>query len=599
MTTSPRPIRACKLLAVGGTALLLTATACTSSESPENASAADAGTSAAASSDDSSADAADAPAKEPQRGVPPDTDPMPMPEPGKRYDNPQPRSKIKKGGTLRLAIAEIPPNFNGFSVDGNTVYNEMIDAWTSPTLWDFSVGGTPEPNPNYLSSVTLLNKHPETVRYVINPEATWNNGDPITWKAFKTTWTTQSGKSGKYNPSATAGYSSIKSVKPGKNPKTAIVTFAEPFYPYQTLFGSLEHPKNADPKFYKKGWVGDAHNELRAGPFKVASVTDTTVVLKRNPNWWGKPAKLDKVVYRQMESTASINAFRNGEIDATAVGNAERMEQIRDMEGILVRRGYGIGVALYRVGQGSELFSHLYARKAFAFGTNRKQLMQIRFQGMDWDAEPPGSINLYPWMDLYENNLSWLHYDPEKATSLMREHGWTMGDDGYFHKDGKVAQFTFVKFGDDATGTAIARAQQAMSKKVGLKMKIKSVKSSNFSKTMMSGAFDIVLMSWVQSDPFGFVWNCQFYCSDSESNYSDIGTKAVDKKLRKAGSIPNLKKAAHAGNQAEAAALKLMPAIPLWNGPEVTAVRKGLANWGPSGWLDVHRANVGWMKSTQ
>lgn len=594
--TLPRTTIKRRLMAAVVLTALLAATACSSGDGSSDSPGANAGpdTSSTGSSTDSQQPNA---SQEPPQGVPPDTDPMPMPEPGERYDNPQPRSAIKKGGTLRLAIAEIPPNFNHFSVDGNTVYNSRIDSWTSPTLWDFSVGGTPKPNPNYLSSVELINKDPETIKYVINPDATWNNGEPITWKAFKTTWLTQNGRTDKYNPRLTTGYSSIKSVKPGDTPKTAIVTFAEPFYPYQTLFGAIENPKNLDPHFYKKGWIGDPHNELRAGPFKVADVTDSKIVLTRNPDWWGKPAKLDKVVYQQMEDTASINAFQNNEIDATAVGNADRLSQISDMEGVLVRRGSGIGMALYRVGMGSKLFSHLYARKAFAFGTDREKLIEIRFQGMNWKEDPPGSIDLYPWMDLYENNMKWLHYDPEKAMSLMRDHGWEKGDSGYFEKNGRVAEFNFVKFGDDPTVTAIARAQQAMAKQIGLKMNIKPAKSGDFSKTMISGAFDIVLMSWVQGDPFGFVWNCQFYCSDSESNYSGIGTKPIDKKLKRVASIPDLEKGAHAGNRAEAAALKLVPAIPLWNGPEMVAVRKGLANWGPSGWLDVHRENVGWMKS--
>src|SRR5699024_1867499 len=130
-------------------------------------------------------------------GVPAGTSPLPMPEPGKRYDNPQPRSAIKDGGTLTLPITEIGPNFNAFSVDGNTVYMSALWYWTMPSLWNYTADGEPSINKDYLVSAKLVNKDPETLKYKINPKATWNNGDPITWKAFETVWKTQNGKTKK------------------------------------------------------------------------------------------------------------------------------------------------------------------------------------------------------------------------------------------------------------------------------------------------------------------------------------------------------------------------------------------------------------------
>lgn len=62
--------------------------------------------------------------------------------------------------------------------------------------------------------------------------------------------------------------------------------------------------------------------ERGAGPY-VAKTYDEqhgTVTFERNPQWWGKPGKLDTVVYEQLESSASINAFRNGQIDYTNAG---------------------------------------------------------------------------------------------------------------------------------------------------------------------------------------------------------------------------------------------------------------------------------------
>src|SRR4051794_13788404 len=59
-------------------------------------------------------------APEPLWGVPPNTKPLPLPEKGKAYNNPQPRDNIKDGGSLTVAIAELRGNWNTFSADGHS-----------------------------------------------------------------------------------------------------------------------------------------------------------------------------------------------------------------------------------------------------------------------------------------------------------------------------------------------------------------------------------------------------------------------------------------------------------------------------------------------
>lgn len=533
---------------------------------------------------------------EPAAGVPAGTSPLPMPKIGHRYDNPTTRKNLKDGGTLTLPTGEMPANYNSFSVDGAYAAVGDIDKWTMPHLWDFSVGGKPSPNTDYLLQAKLVDTSPETVKYTLNPQAKWNNGAPITWKAFKATWLTQSGKTHKYNPQSTDGYKNVKSVTKGKTPNIAIVTFAKPFYPYQAIFQTLENPKNLDPAFYKKGWVDDLHNGLRSGPFAVAGHTNSQITLVRNKAWWGRPAKLNKVIYRQMEDQAAINAFQNGEIDATEIGDADNLKQIADIDNVMIRRGFGTAVTLYTIGQDSDLFKHKYARQAFAFATDRKQLAKINFQGMDWKTKPAGSLSLYPWMPTYENNLKWLTHNVAKAKDLMKSHGWTIGDDGYFRLGGKTAEFTYVTFGDSPKSSALARAQQAMSKQAGLKMTIDNRPSSDFSKTANSGSFDILTMGWSVSDPYGYATACQLYCSTSAGNDSKIGNATIDAMMRKSTTIANKKKSITLANKAESLALHEVGRLPLYAAPKTVAVKKGLANYGPAGWRTAKPQDIGWAK---
>ena len=74
----------------------------------------------------SSAAPSAATAPQPPWGVPPNTRPLPLPEKGKAYNNPQPRDNIKDGGSLTIPIAELRTNWNTFSVDGHSAYVDAV-----------------------------------------------------------------------------------------------------------------------------------------------------------------------------------------------------------------------------------------------------------------------------------------------------------------------------------------------------------------------------------------------------------------------------------------------------------------------------------------
>jgi peptide/nickel transport system substrate-binding protein len=392
-------------------------------------------------------------------------------------------------------------------------------------------------------------------------------------------------------------------VKKGEKDNEVIVTFKEPYYPYESLFAgapSLEHPKNVDPAFYKTGWVNKLNADLLAGPFTLESQTEERVVLVRNPKWWGDPPKLDTVVYRRMDDVATVNAFQNGEVDTTTINGgratADLLRQIGGMKDVQIRRGFSPTTSLYELGQDSDLFRDPAARKAFVLATDRRLIVEIRYQGMDWKEDAPGSALIYPWQDGSRDNMADLHYDPEQARRVLDEAGWKMGDDGYRHKDGRLAEFNYVEHGDDPVFLAMARAQQKMAQEVGLKMNIDVRKSSDFSKTLHDRTFDVVAMGWQAFTPFGYTNACQIYCTDSESNYSRVGSKHIDDLLKSVTTLKDPQRAFDAVNEAESEALHLYGLLPLYTGPSQFAVKKGLANFGPAGFLNVDPEDVGWQK---
>ena len=537
---------------------------------------------------------------QPPDGVPAGTFPLPLPVKGQAYNNPQPRDNIRDGGTLTLPTAELGPNFNFFSVDGYSNYMAILMEWIAPRLWDYSVTGKASPNEDYLLSVELVSESPQTLKFTLNPAAKWNDGTPIDWTAFDAAWRMQRGVDANFNPASTVGYSAIDGVRKGERDNEVIVTFTEPTYPFEYLFQYIAHPKSTDPDFYRTGWINNLNPELLSGPFAVESLSPQTLVLTRNPKWWGDPPKLETVIFRQLDDVASVNAFQNHEVDSTTItggrATADLLEQISGMQNVQIRRGFNMGTSVYTMGQDSELFKDPVARKAFILGIDRKLLVEIRYQGMSWQEDPPGSVLVRPSQEGYRDNIPELRHDPAQARKVLDDGGWKVGADGFRFKDGKKATFTYVVIGDEPVFMAMARAEQKMSQEIGLDLQIDVRPSSEFSKTLMDGTFDVFPMSWAASDPFGYAQGCQIYCAESESNYSRLGDAEIDAAMRGVGTIRDPAQALAAFNEAEARALQFFGTFPIMNGPSQFAVTKGLANFGPAGFATADAEDIGWQK---
>jgi peptide/nickel transport system substrate-binding protein len=526
----------------------------------------------------------------------------PMPDLGTAYNNAQDRDNVKDGGTLTLSISEIGPNWNAMSTDGNTLYMGYLWQMYQPQLWDYDVSGNPTPNPDYLTDVKVTSEDPLVVTYDINPDAKWNDGTDIDWTAFETTWKTQSGKNEGFNPPSTSGYDQIASVEQGDSPKQAVVTFETPFYPYQFLFINLLHPKNFDAKFYTEGWVNDPHNELAAGPFIVDSSDETQATFVPNPSWWGEKPKLEKVVFKQMDDSASINAFQNGEIDAVGVAAADRLKVAQGMDDTQIRVNYALSTGVVTFNTKAESLKDIAVRKAITQSVDRSKIAEIDFQGLGWNEDPAGSEIMFPFQDGYEDNMPKdSAYSAENAGKTLEEAGYTKGSDGFYAKDGKPVTVKYTFFGDSPVQTAIANAIQAMGKASGIKIDLDNQDPSKFSDVVVGGQYEMLIMGWSASDPYGYSTSgCQLYCSDSDSNFTYIGTPEIDAELKKAGQIAEIPDAIAQLNKAEKQALELYGTFPIDYGPAMTAVKKGLANYGPttSGFqgLNWHPENIGWEK---
>lgn len=142
-------------------------------------------------------------------------------------------------------------------------------------------------NTTFMSSARQVGNDPQTIRYRINPEATWSDGTPITYQDFVYAWQSQARGSGASSASAiTSGYRQIASVSEvGGDPYVVSVVFSTPDYDWRSLFSFLLPAHVAETVGFT-----DPTAVVSGGPFEVqSSVPGVSVTLVRNPRWWGSP----------------------------------------------------------------------------------------------------------------------------------------------------------------------------------------------------------------------------------------------------------------------------------------------------------------------
>ena len=308
--------------------------------------------------------------------------------------NPQPYDNIRDGGTLTTALPEISPQFNTFQTDG-TAYTLTLWRWYNPILITFTADGDAVYNPDYLTDVKQETVNGNTtITYTINPKATYNDGSPIDWRSFESTWTTSNGRDQAYLVSSTDGYDRITSVQRGTDDRQAVVTFQGVNVWWQGLFNVLLNPAAADLAAYNQGYLDNPHNEWGAGPYQVQKYDQQNgvIVFERNPKWWGKRGKLDTRTFLAMEASASINAFKNGQTDAVAVGSRDRFAQVQGQPGTEIRKGPSLQLAYFTLNGQSPILSDPQVRKAIFGAIDRNQILKFHFDGLDYTADPQNSM---------------------------------------------------------------------------------------------------------------------------------------------------------------------------------------------------------------
>ena len=306
---------------------------------------------------------------------------------------------------------------------------------------------TPHWNPDYLASEpTLVTEPKQVVTYNINPKAIWYDGTPITWEDFHWQWRALNGSNKAYQISSSNGYSDIESVARGRDDREVVVTFKNKYADWQSLFyGLYPASTNKSPQIFNDGWR--ARPLTTAGPFKLGSIDQTakTVTLVRNEKWWGKPAKLDTIVFRAIDLDAQIDALANGEIDIMDIGpDVNKYSRAKGIAGTDIRVAGGPNFRHITINGTGAILRDVKVRQALAMAIDRAAIARAMLGPLGIEPTTLGNHIFMRNQTGYQDNSGDVgKYDPTRAAQLLDEAGWKL-DGKVRRKDGRTLEVNCV-----------------------------------------------------------------------------------------------------------------------------------------------------------
>jgi peptide/nickel transport system substrate-binding protein len=512
---------------------------------------------------------------------------------------------LQPGGTVTLPLGNIGPDFNGFSNNGNsadnTALHRPIDQAGTWGCWNFDFDGTATPNKDFCEDVkSEVKDGKQTITIKVNEKATYNDGTPIDVKAFENTWNMLKGENKDIDVVSSGAYEFVDSVKAGSSAKEVVVTTTQPVYPLDSLFTGLIHPAVNTPEIFNEGFTGDMHPEWMAGPFKVDQYDSAakTVTLAQNDKWWGNKPVLEKVVFRQLESSAAIAAFKNGEIDGVSANTITPYKQLDGTKDSEIRRGQRLFAGGLNLNAQKAPLTDVAIRKAIFTAVDREALRKVRFNGLNWEEESSGSMMLLPFSKYYQDNYPVKETGAEAAKKVLTDAGYKANAAGVMEKDGVPAAFKISNFGDDPTTLAFAQTLQNQLKAGGMDVGIDQRASADFGKVLGSRDFFMSVSGYtVGPDATDAVK--QFY--DSKTNENELGDAELDAEIKKLSTIADNAERNKAAMEVERKHMeKYFSMGVVMNGPQISFVRTGLANYGPSLFKSLSQVpdwtTLGWEK---
>ncbi len=333
---------------------------------------------------------------------------------------------------------------------------------------------------------------PNTWRFFLRPGVRFHDGQPLTAQAVKT---------GLFD--RVAQQRGGGTIKAGPNSAVVVDDLTIDFTPTAPNYRVPEqivHPSNV---VYPPG-ADPGNRPVGTGPFKfVEYVPKERLVVERNPDYWGSPAKLSRITFRFFaDANARRLALEAGDVDVILGVPGTDVKGLRDGDHEVATSEVGSYEAMYANIRGSapnDLLQDPAVRTAIAMGIDRRQLVESVLEGQattDQTMIPPKALG--PHASLITGSP----FDVDRARSTLDGAGWRPGADGIREKNGRRLELALVSgFGGAEIHKPIPAYLQSQLRNIGVQLNIvERPDSPSYQSLIDSGSGDLFLERGTQND---------------------------------------------------------------------------------------------------
>jgi peptide/nickel transport system substrate-binding protein len=448
----------------------------------------------------------------------------------------------QQGGTITAAQEQEFDSYNTSTSGGNSLKNSTVLTQVQPQAFIFDDKAELVMDENFMVSVELTSEDPMTVVWTVNPDAAWEDGEPIDCDDFYLAWIAQNGLlknadgTSLFDAVGTNGYEDIESIECSEDGKEITTTFSRPYGDWKSLFGGsyglmpahvVEREAGVDDliaayegnvtadlekiaAFWNEGFIGTGGQlkpdiMISGGPYKLAEwVAGQSLTLERNENYWGTPGNADRIVFRLIgDATAQPQALQNEEVQIIAPQpNPDLLQQLEGMQGVNVETFGSFTYEHLDFNFQRPLFQDPAVRQAFAYCVPRQEIVDTLIKPLNPDAVILNNRMYYPFQEAYRDatNGEYDEVNIEKAKEVLETAGWTLDGDVYT-KDGQRLEFSIGHIDPNPRRTQTVQLIISSCAQAG--MKISDAPSATFfddgTGELDSGNFDVALFAWVGS----------------------------------------------------------------------------------------------------
>jgi peptide/nickel transport system substrate-binding protein len=310
--------------------------------------------------------------------------------------------------------------------------------------------------------------------------------------------------------------------------------------------------------------IGDekfAEHPVGTGPFEFVSRDGSTVVLKRNENYWGgAPASAEVTFSTIPELATRIAALKAGEIH---IADQIPPDQIGELSGSVAPMTVP-GTRLYYLGMNVEVapFNDVNVRRAVGKAIDRQLLVDSIYGGQ---ARPLKEM-AFPEMFGYDADLEGFTYDAAAAKEVLS------------------AITEPVKVSVRQVDLVLAQATVGFLQQAGLKAEVEVVEDAAFGDMTAAGTGQAFVSSWgVAEGDVDAILAPHFWSGRGDKrHFTNYSNPEIDRLFEEGRSTTDAAKREEIYSKALAILVEDAPWAPLVNPSEIYGVSTQVTGWAPS-----------------